>query len=528
MDYPAGKANHPVVYVSWYAAAAYAQWAGKRLPTEAEWEKAARGGLVGKKYPWGNEITHDNANYLSRGKGYRPGLHERGGKRDRWDRAAPIGQFPPNGYGLYDMAGNVWEWCADEFDEGYYSKSPKHNPRGAGAVITFRDGDFMNVTSSRVLRGGSWDNSTISLRCANRCSREPQFADFSTGFRCCTSVHVEHPDLSRHDSRERGEDGEGIVREENRQQQESHLQVIDESNEAPELDSDNAEAGKAEAEATRIPKMIVGKDGAEMVLIPAGEFVMGREPFGESAYLSAERYTTPVHTVYLDAFYMDKHTVTNAQFKRFLQANPQWKKSGRFDRRYNHFLPLGHYLKHWDGMNYPEGKADYPVVHVSWYAACAYAQWAGKRLPTEAEWEKAARGGLVGKNYPWGNKFNRAYANYVGTGGADKWDWEAPVGRFPPNGYGLYDMAGNVFEWCADEHDYYSFFKSPKQKPKGPGDVITFKNQNFLKVKSPRVVRGGMGGYCALRIGSHPAGSHGGFSFRCVSVHEVTVRRQDP
>jgi len=208
---------------------------------------------------------------------------------------------------------------------------------------------------------------------------------------------------------------------------------------------------KGESEATLIPKTIVGKDGSEMILIPAGEFLMGSNSY---------KGTKPVHTVYLDAFYMDKYEITNAQFKRFLMANPPWRKSGRLDRRYQH----RDYLRDWDGLDYPAGKADHPVVYVSWYAAAAYAQWAGKRLPTEAEWEKAARGGLVGKKYPWGNGrdrdwgVNRDKANCYRTGRRDKWFFTAPVGSFPPNGYGLYDMAGNVWEWCADEFnsDYYS------------------------------------------------------------------------
>jgi len=122
---------------------------------------------------------------------------------------------------------------------------------------------------------------------------------------------------------------------------------------------------------------------AGMVLIPAGEFQMGS---GEN---TDEK---PIHTVYIDAFYMDKHEVTNAEYKKFLNANPRWGKN-RIPSAYHD----GDYLKRWNGNNYPIGKGEHPVTYVSWYAAMAYAKWADKRLPTEAEWEKTARGGLIGQ-----------------------------------------------------------------------------------------------------------------------------------
>ena len=150
------------------------------------------------------------------------------------------------------------------------------------------------------------------------------------------------------------------------------------------------------------PQQIVGQDGAKMVLIPAGEFEMGgkvgmRIENGKRILEGFDEPSTPIHTVSLDAFYMDVYEVTNAQYKRFVDINPEWQK-GRIERKYHD----GDYLKDWRNNDYPNDRGDHPVVFVSWYAAMAYAKWAGKRLPTEAEWEKAARGGLVNKIYPWG------------------------------------------------------------------------------------------------------------------------------
>lgn len=210
-----------------------------------------------------------------------------------------------------------------------------------------------------------------------------------------------------------------------------------------------------------------------MVLIPAGEFEMGSH-----TEKSNER---PVHTVYLDAFYMDIYEVTNAQYKVFVDANPQWQKDNIPEEYHD-----GVYLRLWDGNTYPEGKANHPVIYVSWYAAMAYAEWAGKRLPTEAEWEKAARGGLVGKPYPSGDTIDATRANDARHFGAP-----IDVGQYPPNGYGLYDMAGNISEWCLDEYDPDFYATSPRENPFSKGTrEATIKD--FKKVQEKkRVLRGG-------------------------------------
>ncbi len=167
----AGFADHPVIQVSWYGAAAYAQWSGKRLPTEAEWEKAARGKLKGKKLPWGDERVR-NANTL--------GVEG----NDEWEQTAPVGSFPPNGYGLHDMAGNVFEWCMDEYQEDFYANSPRHNPI-AGGPVAFVNDDFTNVDTRRVTRGGAFF-STLGdqVSVLRRGGRAPTTTNSGIGFRC--------------------------------------------------------------------------------------------------------------------------------------------------------------------------------------------------------------------------------------------------------------------------------------------------------------------------------------------------------
>ena len=210
----------------------------------------------------------------------------------------------------------------------------------------------------------------------------------------------------------------------------------------------------------------------EMVRIPAGEFQMGSNEIMNAM---------PRHTVYLDAFYIDPYEVTNAQFKAFIDANPEWSKDNIPSEYHN-----GNYLRLWDGNDYPVGKAHHPVVYVSWYAAMAYAKWVGKRLPTEAEWERAARGGVAHKRFVWGNTRNPGRANYGYYGRHTR-----NVGSYLPNGFGLYDMGGNVWELCLDEYNKDFYRHSPKKNPIAGVSDIEALMEDFTSVKTIRVSRGG-------------------------------------
>lgn len=216
----------------------------------------------------------------------------------------------------------------------------------------------------------------------------------------------------------------------------------------------------------------VAPDG--MVLIPDGEFEMGSDD-GD-----ADNDEQPVHTVFLDAFFIDENEVTNAEFKDFILANPEWQKK-QIDEKFKD----DNYLFDWQGNNYPNDQGDYPVRFVSWYAAMAYAVWVDKRLPTEAEWEKAARGGLKDKKYPWGNDINAKRANY-----GKRLGHTTPVGDYPPNDYGVYDMAGNVWEWCLDGYlsDFYA--NSPRENPVAVDNNVEDIVNDFENIVTNRVLRG--------------------------------------
>ncbi len=228
-------------------------------------------------------------------------------------------------------------------------------------------------------------------------------------------------------------------------------------------------------EGTQILEYTVTPEG--MVMIREGEFQMGSD--SEMATDDEQ----PVHTVFVDTFFMDTHEVTVAEYRRFVEAT-------------------GHQEPEWREIALYAPTDQHPIVFVSWHDAMAFATWAGKRLPTEAEWEKAARGGLIAKIYPWGDtapkgkQCNFADKNLTHYWWADEkvddgYTFTAPVGSYPRNDYGLFDMAGNVWEWCLDEYDAEFYAISQVDNPFSGTNTIRELSESFESVESNRVVRGG-------------------------------------
>lgn len=294
---------------------------------------------------------------------------------------------------------------------------------------------------------------------------------------------------------------------------------------------------------------------SKMVHIPAGTFKMGTN---DPAFPDAH----PVHKVTVNEFWVDEHEVTNAEFEKFVQAtnyitiaerkldpkdypgvpaeslvpgsgvfSPPGQQVALDDPlQWWKYVPGASWRHPLGPQSSVQGLENNPVVQVSYTDALAYATWAGKRLPTEAEWEYAAQGNRPGQKYYWGNELKpggRWMANiYQGdfpnrNTAEDGFTGVAPVKSFPPNGYGLYDMDGNVWEWCNDFYraDYYA--KSPAANPKGPADSFDSDEPNAIK----RVQRGGSflcsDQYCIrYRPGSRGKGEENSGSnnlgFRCV------------
>jgi len=231
-----------------------------------------------------------------------------------------------------------------------------------------------------------------------------------------------------------------------------------------------------------------------MAYVPAGAFKRG---------YNRSRDARPAHEVFITSFYMDKYEVTNREFLAFVNANPKWRPD-----RIASSLHDGNYLKHWRHGKPLDDDLDRPVTYVSWFAASAYAAWENKRLPTEAEWEKAAAGNTQGKKYWWGNYSDAKMAVYEFY----KEKLPAPVGNFPANGFGVHEILGNVHEWTMDAYDP-RFYRSTEgaRNPKNTDATLTEKVYRGGSFRSR-----GTDLMLYLRFHGEPTLCHATIGFRCV------------
>ncbi|MCZ6636493.1 MAG: SUMF1/EgtB/PvdO family nonheme iron enzyme, partial [bacterium] len=395
-------------------------------------------------------------------------------------------------FGIHDLAGNVWEWVHDRYGESYYSSSAGTNPKGP------ETGD------ERVRRGGSWADTEDLVRPANRNRARPANSFGDVGFRCArTPDGVTDPPRSFTLSGRITADGAGIgdIRVRLTGDMDATMSTIVSSGTfsfdlpdgsytiTPEkegfafipesrtviISGENITGADFNGMRTTSPpdtldSSLPGAGEYEWVLIPAGSFPMGSE--------AGDIWERPVHRVNLKSYEIGKYEVTNVQYLAFLVA-----KRETSDRDGNDYLNLGVKNLQIQQMDTSfslknSAFATHPVVEVTWYVAKAFCEWISGRLPTEAEWEKAARG-TDERIYPWGGELDGRRANYQNSG--DPYDNStAPVGYFDgslrdgyqtldgASPYGLYDVAGNVYEWVQDWYgeDYYS--KSPENNPFGP------------------------------------------------------------
>jgi formylglycine-generating enzyme required for sulfatase activity len=362
--------NYPVVNVDWNKAKTYCEtWRGMRLPNEAEWEKAARGSDQ-RIYPWGEGIDTTLANY----------------KKTMGD-ATLVGNYTggKSQYGMFDMAGNVWEWTGD-----IYTAYPG-NPVGDGNP----------GAQFRIVRGGSWASFEDVLRVSYRSWYAPNFSINTFGFRCAYSL----PEAAAI-----GTNPASVFTPEN-----------------PAVSTQPAGTNVNPP----LPGELNDAQGVNMRLIPAGPFTMGSDTNNYDDH-------KPAHTVTLPDYYMDTYEVTNAHYRTCVNAG-NCKAPGES-------ISVTH-PDYYTNTLYD----NYPVIYVDWNQAKVYCEWRGARLPTEAEWEKAARG-TDGRTYPWGEGIDEKFANYDDNIGDTSAVGTYENGKSP---YGLYDMTGNVMEWVADWLEAY-------------------------------------------------------------------------
>lgn len=385
------QALHPVTYVSWDDARAFCAWAGGFLPTEAQWERAARGD-DDRAWPWGDDApTSEHATFASAGTSA-VGLHPAG--------ASPCGAL--------DLAGNAWEWTTSAYrDYPYDADDGREDDASPGP---------------RVVRGGAYSHGPGEIRCSYRHGMLPGAVDHYVGFRFACS-----PDAR------------------------------------PALD-------------------------LALVDVPAGEVLLGNDPRPSGGVALPDE--VPQHLVPVPAFELAATPVTNAQYLEFVRAT-------------GHTPP-----PHWADGVVPEGLDQHPVTYVDWFDASAYCRFTGFRLPTEAEWEKAARG-TDGRLYPWGDARPEAGGSRAVFGLGSKRGVTSVVASFPDgvSPYGALDMAGNVWEWVSTAYAPYPYRADDGREDPGSSSPRVLRGGSFASMR-PSFIR------CASRSRSSPGRRSAHIGFR--------------
>jgi formylglycine-generating enzyme required for sulfatase activity len=407
----ADRQDHPVNCISWYDAQAFCSWAGLSLPTEAQWEKAARG-AEGHEYPWGSRRP-GGAGDCDRAVMMRAGL----GLGCGHDGTAPVGERPAgrSTYGIDDLAGNVWEWTADTYVPTAYESAPLTDP----LVDESNQG-----STRRSVRGNSWyySDPNPDLRAANRFAFSALRWWPYVGVRCALAVTGHRESASP-----------------------MGLEVIQQQTAAAEATTFWLDRNQivANLEGDTQPVRPVPQDD-DMALIPMGRFLMGSA--------DGDQDERPLRTVYVDSFRLDRFEVTVDQFRQCVEMGKC---------RTPHYGGAAYRLAHEANyLNWEQpGRDAHPINGVSWYDAQDYCHWASKRLPTEAEWEWAARS-ADGRLYPWGDEqatCERAIIDEGGDGCGHEMAWPVGSRAAGVSPFGVYDLAGNLWEWTADwySRDFY-------------------------------------------------------------------------
>ncbi|WP_005223260.1 formylglycine-generating enzyme family protein [Marichromatium purpuratum] len=482
-----GREERPAINVSWEDAQAYCDWLSQetgesyRLATEAEWEYACR---AGTETPW---CCGDDEAQLGDYAWY---------DENAGGQTYPVGQKQPNAWHLYDMHGNVWEWCRDWYSDSYHEQLLNELEQHSASARNLSSGSKSPLSSARefasenpggpesgsyrVIRGGSWNGDAVDCRSAYRNYWHPSFRYNYLGFRLSrTGPWRSHPFTL------------GGA-------QPSPDTQADPQTRSPETAPRASAAGPtgrsryAPREVFRDRFRIVGRDGAEtsidapeLVYLPGGTFLMGDEWGWDDE--------KPVQPVRLDAFAIGRTPVTWGDYRRFCEAKdshwPEWLEKGN-----QYHLDTGS-NNDYRQCGISADAEDLPVVGVSWDDAVAFCVWLSEQtgehyaLPTEAQWEYACRAGTTTR---WScsddEKELGRHAWYAQNAGGKL----HPVGEKQPNPWGLFDMHGNVWEWCSD------WYSSDYSQLLGAGSEQTPReNPTGSESGSSRVIRGGSWDYVA-------------------------------